>query len=149
MRRICYDSPTMVSEAVHKSMQGNKRRDTKPELLVRQMLRRLGYPGYRCDWKKAPGHPDIAYPGRHLAIFVNGCFWHAHEGCKYASRPSTNVEYWEQKFARNRARDARVREQLEAAGWKVVVVWECELKRDKIDRTQERLYEVMRLSDEH
>lgn len=137
----------MVSEAVHKSMQGNKRRDTKPELLVRKMLRKLGYPGYRCDWKKAPGHPDIAYPGRHLAIFVNGCFWHAHEGCRYATRPQSNAEYWEAKFARNRARDARVREELEAAGWNVVVIWECELKKDQLELTEKRLYEVMRLTD--
>ena len=138
----------MVSEAVHKSMQGNKRRDTKPELLIRQTLRRLGYPGYRCDWKKAPGHPDIAYPGRHIAIFVHGCFWHHHEGCKYASSPSSNTDYWEAKFARNKARDERVQEELEAAGWKVVVIWECELKKDKMQQTESYLYEVMRLSDE-
>jgi len=138
----------MVSEAVHKSMQGNKRRDTKPELVVRHMLRQLGYPGYRCDWKKVPGHPDIAFPGRKIAIFVHGCFWHSHEGCKYASKPSSNTDYWNAKFERNKARDLRVQEELEAAGWNVVVVWECELKKDKLAATEEHLYQVMRLSDE-
>lgn len=128
-------------------MQGNKRRDTRPEIQVRKMLRELGYPGYRCDWKKAPGHPDIAFPGRKLAVFVHGCFWHSHEGCKYASKPSSNSDYWTEKFERNKARDIRVRDELEAAGWKVVVVWECELRKDKIEGTQERLHEVMRLSD--
>lgn len=133
----------MVSEAVHKSMQGNKRRDTKPELVVRRTLRQLGFPGYRCDWKKAPGHPDIAFPGRKIAIFVHGCFWHSHEGCKYASKPSTNTDYWNAKFARNKARDERVRSELEAAGWKVIVIWECELKGDAMARTGEYLYSVL------
>lgn len=83
----------MVSEAVHNVMVANKRVNTKPELIVRKMLREMGWPGYRCDWKKCAGHPDIAYPGRKLALFINGCFWHAHEGCKYASKPKSNVEF--------------------------------------------------------
>ena len=125
-------------------MQGNKRRDTKPEIVVRKMLRELGYPGYRLDWKKAPGHPDIAYPGRKTCIFVMGCFWHGHEGCKYASKPRTHSDYWNQKFARNKERDARVRAELEAAGWTVIDVWECELKKDRIDETRERLAREIR-----
>lgn len=128
-------------------MQGNKRRDTRPEIEVRKLLRALGYPGYRCDWKKAPGRPDVAYPGRKIAVFVHGCFWHSHEGCKYATKPSSNSEYWNAKFERNKARDARVRDELEAAGWTVVVIWECELKKDRLDGTRERLYEVLSLSD--
>lgn len=132
-------APAASSEAVRKSMQGNKRRDTKPELIVRQMLRELGYPGYRLDWKKAPGHPDIAYPGRKCAVFVMGCFWHDHEGCKYASKPRTHSEYWQEKFRRNKERDARVRSELEELGWTVIDVWECELKKDRIDETRERL----------
>ena len=132
-------APAASSEAVRKSMQGNKRRDTKPELVVRQMLREMGYPGYRLDWKKAPGHPDIAYPGRKTAVFVMGCYWHAHEGCKYASRPRTHSDYWDEKFRRNKDRDARVRAELEAAGWHVIEIWECELKRDKIEETRARL----------
>ena len=66
----------VVSAATHKSMQGNKRRDTKPEVLVRRMLREMGFPGYRCDWGKAPGRPDVAFVGRKLAIEIRGCFWH-------------------------------------------------------------------------
>jgi len=130
-----------VSEATRKSMQGNKRRDTKPELIVRKMLRELGWPGYRLDWKKAKGHPDIAYPGRKIAIFMNGCFWHRHEGCKYASMPKKNPEYWQAKFERNVQRDRETRETLEADGWKVVVIWECELKKDKLEATRQRLHD--------
>lgn len=132
-------APEASSDAVRKSMQGNKRRDTKPELVVRKMLRDMGYPGYRIDWKKAKGHPDIAYPGRKLAIFVMGCYWHQHEGCRYASKPKQHVEYWQAKFARNKQRDAEVRAALEADGWKVVEIWECELKKDRIEETRERL----------
>ena len=132
-------APEASSEAVRKSMQGNKRRDTKPELVVRRMLREMGYPGYRLDWKKAPGHPDIAYPGRKTCVFVMGCFWHQHEGCKYASRPRAHTEYWEEKFRRNRQRDARVRAELEELGWTVIEIWECELKKPKLEETRSRL----------
>lgn len=133
----------MTTEAVRHSMQGNKSKNTKPELQVRAMLRKMGYPGYRLQWKKASGCPDIAYPGRRLAIFVNGCFWHRHEGCKYASTPSSNTDYWETKFARNVERDRRTRETLEADGWTVVVIWECELRKDKIEQTERYLYSVL------
>ena len=131
----------MVSEAVHNVMVANKRTNTKPELIVRKMLREMGWPGYRCDWKKCAGHPDIAYPGRKLAVFVHGCFWHAHEDCKYATKPKSNTEYWEAKFARNKERDARVRKELEEEGWHVVVIWECELKKDRIEETRQRLHD--------
>ena len=137
-------APAASSEAVRKSMQGNKRRDTGPELVVRRMLRELGYPGYRLDWKKAPGHPDIAYPGRKTAVFVMGCYWHAHEGCKYASRPRTHSDYWDEKFRRNKERDARVRAELEELGWHVIEIWECELKRDKLEETRARLEREIR-----
>ena len=131
----------MVSEAVHNVMVANKRVNTKPELIVRKMLREMGWPGYRCDWKKCAGHPDIAYPGRRIAVFVHGCYWHQHEGCKYASKPKSNVKFWEAKFARNKARDKRVIEQLESEGWHVVVIWECELKKDRIEETRQRLHD--------
>ncbi len=133
----------MTTEAVRHSMQGNKSKDTKPELQVRAMLRKMGYPGYRLQWKKASGRPDIAYPGRKLAIFVNGCFWHRHDGCKYASTPGSNTDYWEAKFARNVERDRRTKETLEADGWTVVVIWECELKKDKVEQTERYLYSVL------
>lgn len=132
-----------VPPQVRKSMQGNKRRDTSPEVKVRTMLREMGYPGYRLDWKKAPGHPDIAYPGRKIAVFVNGCFWHRCPVCK-PSTPKNNVEYWEAKFARNVERDVRTREALEAAGWKVVVVWEHQLKKGELENTRRSLYEAVK-----
>lgn len=124
-----------VDPATHKSMQGNKRVNTKPEVLMRHELRAAGYPGYRLDWKKAPGHPDVAYPGRKIAIFVNGCFWHHHENCRYATTPSKNVDYWQKKFATNRERDERTRKELEDMEWTVLVIWECELKKGKLPNT--------------
>ena len=127
----------MVSEATRKSMQGNKRCDTKPELLVRARLREAGLTGYRLQWK-VPGHPDVAWPGKKVALFINGCWWHRHEKC-HPSMPKSNVEYWVVKFQRNVERDAQTRAQLEEMGWKVHVVWECELKKKAIDETMARL----------
>ncbi|EJW97130.1 DNA mismatch endonuclease Vsr, partial [gut metagenome] len=129
--------------AVRKSMQGNKRRDTKPELLVRRRLRAAGLTGYRLDWAKAPGRPDIAFPGRKVAIFVNGCYWHRCPNCN-PSMPSKNVEFWEAKFRRNVERDKRALAELDDLGWTAITVWECELKRDAIDATMERVIETVR-----
>lgn len=109
-------------------MVANKSKDTKPEILVRKLLHALGY-RFRLCRKDLPGKPDIVLPKYRTVIFVHGCFWHQHAGCKAASRPSTNVEFWEKKFARNRERDARVEAELAALGWRVIVIWECEVKR--------------------
>jgi DNA mismatch endonuclease (patch repair protein) len=117
-----------VDPAIHKTMQGNKCGDTKPELVVRKMLRDAGFPGYRIHWKKVQGKPDIAYPGRKIALFVNGCFWHHHEDCKYAYTPKKSQTFWLNKFAENKARDDRVILELRERGWKVFIIWECELK---------------------
>ena len=133
--------------AVKKSMQGNKRANTKPELLVRQRLRAEGLTGYRLQWKSAPGRPDIAFPGRKVAIFVNGCFWHRCPFCG-PSRPRTNAEFWEAKFARNRARDARDNALLVSAGWTVIVVWECRLKKGRLDATMEEVVACVRRAGE-
>lgn len=129
--------PKASSYAVHKSMQGNKRKDTKPELLVRQRLRETGLGGYRLQWK-VPGRPDVAWPGKKVALFVNGCFWHRCPHCN-PSTPKKNVEYWEAKFARNVERDERNLAELERAGWKVHVVWECQLKKAVREDTLARL----------
>lgn len=102
-------------------------KDTKPELIVRKHLHALGF-RYRLHPKKLPGHPDICLPKYNTVVFVHGCFWHRHEGCKIATTPKSNVEFWETKFRRNVERDLRVREQLQQLGWRVLVVWECELK---------------------
>lgn len=129
--------------AIRKSMRGNKRADTKPEMLVRQRLREAGLTGYRLQWKKAPGRPDIAFPGRRIAIFVNGCFWHRCPNC-HPSIPKRNTEFWEAKFRRNVERDARALAELEELGWTAITIWECELKRDRIDETMARVIDQIR-----
>ena len=126
-------SPPASNYAVHKSMQGNKRANTKPELLVRERLRKAGLTGYRLQWK-VPGHPDIAWPGKRVALEVRGCFWHRCPHCK-PSTPKKNTEYWEAKFARNTERDAENVRKLEEMGWRVHVIWECQLKKNAIDAT--------------
>lgn len=136
-----------VSAATRKCMQGNKRRDTTPELKVRRILRKLGFPGYRLDWKKAPGHPDIAYPGRKIAIFIHGCYWHHCPTCNLPI-PKKNPEYWEAKFRRNQERDERTRAALEADGWKVAVIWEHQLKKAELADTERYLYEIVRWDDD-
>ena len=132
-----------VSLATHHVMQANKSKNTKPELKVRHALREAGLSGYRLHWKKAAGKPDICYPGRKVAIFVNGCFWHR---CPYCDLPlpKSNVSFWETKFARNRARDDRDYRLLLDGGWTVAVVWECRLKKDCFDQTMEELVGVVR-----
>ena len=126
-------SPPASNYAVHKSMQGNKRANTKPELLVRERLRKAGLTGYRLQWK-VPGHPDIAWPGKLVALEVRGCFWHRCPHCN-PSTPKKNTEYWEAKFARNTERDAENVCKLEEMGWRVHVIWECQLKKNAIDAT--------------
>jgi len=104
-----------------------KGRDTTPEVIVRRALTRLGA-RYRLHRKDLPGNPDIVWPGRRLALFVHGCFWHGH-GCARGARvPKANRDYWLGKVGRNRARDARTQAELAALGWRVETIWECELK---------------------
>lgn len=104
-----------------------KARDTKPEMRVRKALTRLGV-RYRLHRKDLPGCPDITMPGRRLTIFVHGCFWHGHDCARGARTPKQNRNYWVEKIARNRARDAQALSQLEALAWRVETVWECEMK---------------------
>lgn len=134
-------APPATNENVRKSMRGNKRADTRPELAVRARLRAAGLSGYRLQWK-VPGHPDVAWPGKKVALFVNGCFWHRCPHCNL-SLPKSNVEYWVVKFARNVERDEQSRAALEALGWKVHVVWECQLKKKAIDATMAELLPVL------
>ncbi|NBB63939.1 DNA mismatch endonuclease Vsr [Pseudomonas sp. ODNR1LW] len=105
-----------------------KGRDTGPELAVRRMLRAAGI-GYRLGGAGLPGKPDVTMKGRRLALFVHGCFWHGHDCQRGARRPKANAEYWTAKIARNRDRDARTTAELEVRGWRVLTVWECELRR--------------------
>ena len=106
-----------------------KGRDTGPEKTVRRLLTALGA-RYRLQRKDLPGKPDIVMPGRRLALFVHGCFWHGHDCARGARVPQQNRDYWLAKVGRNRARDAASQAALEAAGWRVEVVWECELKNE-------------------
>ena len=102
-------------------------RDTIPERVVRSLVHRLGY-RFRLHRRDLPGTPDLVFPSRRAIIFVHGCFWHRHQGCRKATVPSTRKEFWLQKFARTVNRDATVREALERAGWRVLIVWQCELR---------------------
>lgn len=122
-----------ISQSVHNVMVANKRANTKPELLVRKKLREAGLVGYRLQWK-VPGRPDIAWPGKKVALFVNGCFWHRCPYCNL-SLPKTNVEYWSVKFERNVERDKRSISSLQEMGWTVFTVWECQLKKKKQEET--------------
>ena len=102
-------------------------RDTKPELIVRRHLHGLGY-RYRLAPRNLPGKPDLVLPKHRAVIFVHGCFWHGHAGCRFATVPATRTEFWTDKITANRARDSAKEAQLHALGWRVAVVWECALK---------------------
>lgn len=106
-------------------------RDTKPEMAVRQLLHAMGY-RFRLQRKDLPGRPDIVLPGRRIAIFVHGCFWHRHHGCKKATTPKTKVEFWDEKFRANVARDARTEIALKNLGWSVITIWECETRTEEL-----------------
>jgi DNA mismatch endonuclease, patch repair protein len=117
-----------VSRARRSAMMGNIRgKDTAPELLVRKAAHRLGY-RFRLHDKKLPGRPDLVFPKWRTAMFVNGCFWHGHSGCKRAKLPKSNVQFWEDKVSANIARDAASYDRLESLGWKVAVLWQCEVR---------------------
>lgn len=107
-----------------------KGKNTKPEEKVRKYLFSQGF-RYRKNYKKLPGTPDIVLPRYRTVIFVNGCFWHGHEGCRYFVIPKTNTEFWLNKIEANRERDKRKTDALIALGWNVIVVWECQLKNDR------------------
>ena len=109
-------------------------KNTKPEILVRSLLFRRGY-RFRICQPCLPGKPDIVLKKYKSAIFVHGCFWHGHDNCKNARIPKSNVEFWTNKIKRNKERFAEVKRQLELEGWKVIVIWECELTKGKIEKT--------------
>ena len=111
---------------------------TKPELKLRHALWHRGF-RYRANAKSLPGSPDIVLPKHRTVIFIHGCFWHGHKGCKYYTVPKTNTEFWVTKVARNQVRDQDVWRKLEAKGWSVIVIWECQLKKASIGETIDRV----------
>jgi DNA mismatch endonuclease, patch repair protein len=105
-----------------------KGRNTKPEIAVRKLVHSMGY-RYRLHRKDLPGTPDLVFPARNKIVFVHGCFWHRHPGCRFAYSPKSNIDFWNKKFAANIERDKRVKHQLESLGWKTLAVWECEVSK--------------------
>jgi len=115
-----------------------KGRNTKPEIFVRSLIHRMGF-RFRLHRRDLPGTPDIVLPRHHKIIFVHGCFWHGHRNCKRATRPTTNVEFWNKKIDKNIERDDHVMDDLQKGGWKVLVVWQCEIiNSDELQRKLER-----------
>lgn len=108
-------------------MSGIRGKNTKPEMLVRSALHKMGY-RFRLHKKDLPGKPDIVLPKYHTVVFVHGCFWHRHSGCKYTYTPKSRSDFWDEKFKKNIERDLTNREELQKAGWVVLTVWECETK---------------------
>lgn len=122
-------------------MKSVPQKDTKPEMRLRKALHGLGF-RYRLHDKRLPGSPDLVFPKHKIVIFVHGCFWHRH-GCKQTTTPTTRKDFWEAKFKANAERDSKNVRELESAGWRVMTVWECELKKadesDLFEKIQEFL----------
>ena len=128
----------LTKEQRHHCMSAIKGKNTKPEILVRKFLFARGF-RYRLNHPRLPGHPDIVLRKYKTCIFVNGCFWHKHEGCKYFVVPKTRTEFWLNKINRNQERDKEVKKQLAKMGWHSITIWECELKPSNRDKTLESL----------
>ena len=126
------------SEHRHRIMAAIHSSNTKPEVKLRHALWENGF-RYRVNDKRLPGSPDIVFPKYRTVIFVHGCFWHAHQGCNTFKMPQSNTEYWKKKIARNQERDQEVWRKLEAKGWEVIIVWECELKKSVLPDTVARV----------
>ena len=128
----------LTPEQRHRCMSHIRSRDTKPEIIVRKYLFSRGF-RYRVNVRRLPGTPDIVLRRYRTVIFVNGCFWHGHEGCRYYVLPKSNVDYWRNKIERNREHDRKDRIMLRDMGWHVIQLWECQLKPKVRERTLEGL----------
>jgi DNA mismatch endonuclease (patch repair protein) len=124
-------SPLPKNELVSKVMRANKAKGTMPELIFRKVLYDNGYRGYRINYKKVPGTPDIAFIAKKIAIFINGCYWHRCPTCNLQI-PKSNIDFWEDKFKLNVQRDIVKKEALFKMGWRVIYIWECQLKKERI-----------------
>lgn len=120
------------------NMRQIKSEDTSIEVQARKWLFAKGF-RFRKNDRRYPGKPDIVLPKYKTVVFINGCFWHHHKGCKYATTPKTKTEYWVNKFKRNVENDKRHEQQLSQAGWNVITIWECQLKKDSFESTMEEL----------
>ncbi len=137
---------TMSPQQRHNNMAAIRSADTKPEMTVRRWLHSRGF-RYRLNHPRLPGHPDIVLRKYRTCIFVNGCFWHGHEGCRYFRLPKTNVEFWRTKIERNRERDHRDYQDLARLGWHTIVIWECSLRsaavrRRTLESLEQTLYRI-------
>jgi DNA mismatch endonuclease (patch repair protein) len=119
-------------------------KDTGPEMKVRRMVHALGF-RFRLHRRDLPGSPDLVFPSQHKVIFVHGCYWHRHQGCRYAYSPKSNTDFWQSKFEANVARDRRAASMLETLGWKVLVIWECEIQNEETLRV--RLIEFLKKNE--
>lgn len=117
--------------------------DTRPEILVRHELFRRGY-RYRINVSKLPGKPDIVMPKYKTVIFINGCFWHGHDGCKHFVLPKTNADYWETKIHGNKQRDKESTWRLQQQGWKVIVIWECEIQKSQLPSIIDKIDSIVK-----
>ncbi len=131
-------SDVLTPSQRHRNMAAIHSVSTKPELKLRRALWHQGF-RYRINDKHLPGRPDLVLPKFRTAIFVHGCFWHGHKDCKNYTVPKTNTEFWLAKVARNQERDQEVWRKLEAKGWSVIIVWECQLKKANLDETIDRV----------
>ena len=129
-------SDVLTPQQRHRCMSHIRSKATKPEMVVRRWLWAHGY-RYRLNVKSVPGKPDIVMRKYRTAIFVNGCFWHGHEGCKQFVLPKTNSDFWRTKIEQNRTRDTRIYNELMNAGWQVIVIWACNLTKDKLESTMQ------------
>lgn len=127
-------------------MAGIGRKDTRPEMAVRRILHREGI-RYVVNDRRLPGTPDIVMPRYRVCIFVHGCYWHRHAGCKYATTPSTRTDFWLTKFQANVTRDKRNIEELMSLGWRVLVLWECGLRRSNLEAQLDWLVPEVKLGE--
>jgi DNA mismatch endonuclease (patch repair protein) len=137
-------SRVIDAETRHRVMASIRKRDTRPEMTVRRALHAQGL-RFRLHRSDLPGTPDVVLPGRGIAVLVHGCFWHQHAGCSWSRVPRGNTSYWGPKLRRNVERDVQAQQQLEALGWKVIVIWECEARNE--DRLRQ-IAQSIRLSTE-
>jgi len=136
---------TLTQEQRRRCMSHIRSNNTKPEILVRHELFRRGY-RYRINVSKLPGKPDIVLPKYKTVIFINGCFWHGHEGCKHFVQPKSNVDYWKSKILRNQQRDKETILKLQQLGWKVVIIWECEINKSQLLQTINQIVSIIRIA---